>query len=381
MTLPAHLIQLLQTHKIMTANVNDSLGQLIDQWIKPEIRAMSSYHVADAQGMIKLDAMENPYDWDESLVDRWMDILKNVHLNRYPDPGADRVKLQLRDVMAIPDSLEMVLGNGSDELIQLLALAVSKAGETLLTVEPGFAMYRQITQVTELDYKAVSLTPEFELDMPVLLAEIEHSKPALIFLAQPNNPTGNLFGEGKLREVIEAAPGLVVIDEAYTPFTSADYLSLATEYDNVLVMRTLSKAGLAGLRLGLLVGGPRWIAELEKIRLPYNIGVLTQASVEFALQHFDVLREQTTLICEERSNLFEALGKLDGLQVWNSEANFILFRTAPGKARELYDAMREHGILIRCLDGAHPLLKDCLRVTVGTAAENQAFLKTLTELL
>lgn len=365
----------------MTANANDPLGQLIDQWIKPEIRAMSSYHVADAQGMIKLDAMENPYDWDASLVDSWMETLKNVHLNRYPDPGADQVKQQLRDVMAVPDSLEMVLGNGSDELIQLLALAVSKAGETLLTVEPGFAMYRQITQVTELDYKAVSLTPDFELDMPELLSEIERSKPALIFLAQPNNPTGNLFGEDKLREVIEAAPGLVVIDEAYTPFTSADYLSLASEYNNVLVMRTLSKAGLAGLRLGLLVGNPRWIAELEKIRLPYNIGVLTQASAEFALQHFEVLREQTTLICEERSNLFEALGKLDGLQVWGSEANFILFRAAAGNARELYDAMRERGILIRCLDGAHPLLKDCLRVTVGTAAENQAFLKTLSELL
>lgn len=379
--MPALTTQLLQIHNIMTANANDPLGQLIDQWIKPEIRAMSSYHVADAQGMIKLDAMENPYDWDESFVGSWIDILKKVHLNRYPEPGAERVKQQLRDVMAIPDSLGMVLGNGSDELIQLLALAVSKAGETLLTVEPGFAMYRQITQVTELDYQAVSLTPDFELDMPVLLAEIERSKPALIFLAQPNNPTGNLFGEDKLREVIAAAPGLVVIDEAYTPFTDADYLSLASEYNNVLVMRTLSKAGLAGLRLGLLVGNPRWIAEFEKIRLPYNIGVLTQASAEFALQHFDVLREQTVLICDERRKLFDALTKLNGLRVWNSEANFILFRTAPGEARNLYDGLREQGVLIRCLDGAHPLLKDCLRVTVGTAAENQTFLNILSKLL
>jgi histidinol-phosphate aminotransferase len=365
----------------MTANTNDPLGQLIEQWIKPEIRAMSSYHVADAQGMIKLDAMENPYDWDETLVASWMQTLKDVHLNRYPNPGADKVKQQLRSVMAIPDGLELVLGNGSDELIQLLALAVSQPGQTLLTVEPGFAMYRQITQVTELSYQAVSLTPDFELDMPELLAQIKSKRPALIFLAQPNNPTGNLFGEDKLREVIEAAPGLVVIDEAYTPFTDADYLNLAVEYDHVLVMRTLSKAGLAGLRLGLLVGNARWINELEKIRLPYNIGVLTQVSAEFALKHFDVLREQTALICKERGRLFSALKSLGDLQVWDSEANFILFRTEPGRARALYDALCERGVLIRCLDGAHPLLADCLRVTVGTASENEAFLKALAELL
>lgn len=365
----------------MSTTANDPLGQLIEQWIKPEIREMTSYHVADAQGMIKLDAMENPYDWDEGIVDSWMETLKNVHLNRYPDPGADRLKQQLRDVMRIPDNQDIVLGNGSDELIQLLALAVSAAGKTLLTVEPGFAMYRHIAQVTELSYQAVSLTPDFELDMPPLLAQIDKLQPALMFLAQPNNPTGNLFGEDKLRQVIEAAPGLVVIDEAYTPFTDADYLPLLQDYHNVLVMRTLSKAGLAGLRLGLLVGNPRWIAELEKIRLPYNVGVLTQASVEFALRHYEVLRQQTALICNERASLYQNLTALDGLQVWDSEANFLLFRTAPGKARELYDALRERGVLIRCLDGAHPLLQDCLRVTVGTAAENQAFLDTLSALI
>lgn len=365
----------------MTANANDSLGQLIEQWIKPEIRSMSAYHVADAQGMIKLDAMENPYDWDDSIVESWMETLRNVHLNRYPDPGADQVKQQLRDVMSIPASQDIVLGNGSDELIQLLALAVSAPGKTLLTVEPGFAMYRQISLVTELSFQSVALTADFDLDMPELLSQIEKQQPALVFLAQPNNPTGNLFGEDKLRQVIEAAPGLVVIDEAYTPFTDADYLNLADEYDNVLVMRTLSKAGLAGLRLGLLIGNPRWIAEFEKIRLPYNIGVLTQASAEFALKHFDVLRQQTNLIREERANLYQELSNIDGLTVWNSEANFILFRTQSGQAKTIFEGLRARHILIRCLDGAHPLLKDCLRVTVGSAAENEAFLKALRTVL
>jgi len=365
----------------MTANANDSLGQLIEQWIKPEIRNMTAYHVADAEGMIKLDAMENPYDWDEAIVESWIETLRSVHLNRYPDPGADQVKQQLRDVMRIPESQAIVLGNGSDELIQLLALAVSAPGKTLLTVEPGFAMYRQIAQVTELSFQSVALTADFELDMPELLAQIEQQQPALVFLAQPNNPTGNLFGEENLRQVIEAAPGLVVIDEAYTPFTDADYLPLLEEYNNVLVMRTLSKAGLAGLRLGLLVGNPRWIAELEKIRLPYNIGVLTQASAEFALKHYEVLRQQTALIRDERANLYKDLSAIAELKVWQSEANFILFRTQPGQARAVFDGLREKHILIRCLDGAHPLLKDCLRVTVGSAAENEAFLKELKAVL
>lgn len=365
----------------MTATANDSLGQLIEQWIKPEIRSMTAYHVANAEGMIKLDAMENPYDWDDSIVESWIETLRNVHLNRYPDPSADKVKQGLREVMRIPAAQDIVLGNGSDELIQLLAMAVSAPGKTLLTVEPGFAMYRQIAQVTELSFQSVALTADFDLDMPELLTQIEQQQPALIFLAQPNNPTGNLFGEDKVRQVIEAAPGLVVIDEAYTPFTDADYLPLLEEYNNVLVMRTLSKAGLAGLRLGLLIGHPRWIAELEKIRLPYNIGVLTQASAEFALQHYDVLRQQTTLIREQRASLYSGLTAIDGLTVWESEANFILFRTQPGQARAVFDALREHRILIRCLDGAHPLLADCLRVTVGSAAENQAFLTELNEVL
>ena len=365
----------------MTATANDPLGQLIEQWIKPEIRSMTAYHVANAEGMIKLDAMENPYDWDDAIVESWVESLRNVHLNRYPDPSADKVKQRLREVMRIPASQDIVLGNGSDELIQLLAMAVSAPGKTLLTVEPGFAMYRQIAQVTELSFQSVSLTADFDLDMPELLAQIEQQQPALIFLAQPNNPTGNLFGEDKVRQVIEAAPGLVVIDEAYTPFTDADYLPLLEQYNNVLVMRTLSKAGLAGLRLGLLVGHPRWIAELEKIRLPYNIGVLTQASAEFALQNYDVLRQQTMLIREQRARLYDGLTAFDELTVWQSEANFILFRTRPGRARAIFDALRERRILIRCLDGAHPLLTDCLRVTVGSAAENQAFLQELNAVL
>lgn len=358
-----------------------SLTQLIEQWINPDIQAMSAYHVADASGLIKLDAMENPYQWDEPLKTEWLSVLQQVELNRYPEADAPGLKRQLAQLMQIPDGMDILLGNGSDELILLLSLAVAAPGRTLLTLEPGFSMYRQIARTAQLDYSAVPLTENFALDLPATLTAIGEQQPALIFIAQPNNPTGNLFDIDGLRQIIEAAPGLVIIDEAYTPFTDADFMPWLNEYPNLLIMRTLSKAGLAGLRLGLLVGSPAWLNQIDKIRLPYNIGVLTQATAEFALKHFDVLQNQTETIRNERARLYQELNQLQSLTLWPSEANFVLFRTEQGRARELHQGLREKGVLIKCLDGAHPMLKDCLRVTVGTAEENQQFLQALKELL
>lgn len=358
-----------------------SLTQLIEQWINPDIQAMNAYHVADASGMVKLDAMENPYQWEEPLKTEWLSTLKQAELNRYPEADASGLKNQLGQLMQVPEGMEILLGNGSDELILLLSLAVAAPGRTMLTLEPGFSMYRQIARTAQLDYSAVSLTENFELNVPATLEAIREQQPALIFIAQPNNPTGNLFDVDGLRQIIEAAPGLVIIDEAYTPFTDADFMPWLNEHRNLLIMRTLSKAGLAGLRLGLLVGSPAWLSQIDKIRLPYNIGVLTQATAEFALKHFDVLQHQTETIRTERARLYRELEKLEGLTLWSSEANFVLFRTEQGRARGLHQGLRDKGILIKCLDGAHPMLVDCLRVTVGTAEENNQFLKALSELL
>lgn len=340
---------------------------LIERWVRPEIRAIDAYHVPPADGMVKLDAMENPYSWPPEMVADWQRRLEGAALNRYPDATAAKVKDGLRKVMGISGDHDILLGNGSDEIIQLLAMAVAGSGRTLLAPEPGFVMYRMIASFVGMGYCGVPLDENFDLDLPAMLAAIERTQPALVFLAMPNNPTGNLFSADRVEAVIKACPGLVVIDEAYTAFTDADHLP-SLQHPNVLVMRTLSKVGLAGLRLGILIGAPAWLHELDKLRLPYNINVLTQVSAEFALDHFAVLTDQTQTIRQEREALFSLLSAIDGVTCWPSEANFILLRCKA--ARDVHARMKASGVLVKCLDGAHPALADCLRFTVGTPDEN-----------
>ena len=330
--------------------------------------------------MVKLDAMENPYQWPDDIKAQWLALLSEAQINRYPDPSARQVTERLRAVMDVAEQHEIILGNGSDEIILLLAMLVADGQKThtLLTVEPGFVMYRQIAEMVGLDYQAVPLTASFEIDLEAMLAAIAEHQPAIIFLAQPNNPTGNLFDADAVRAIIEAAPGLVILDEAYLPFTDNNSLPLAEEFDHVLVMRTLSKAGLAGLRLGLLIGNPAWLAELDKIRLPYNINELTQLSAQFALDHYALLTEQTQAIRQAREQQYQQLKDLPGVETWSSEANFLLLRTPAGQAKAIHQALKQQGILIKCLDGVHPLLHDCLRITIGLPEENAALLTALT---
>ena len=349
----------------------------INRWIRPEIRALSAYHVPDPGDCIKLDAMENPYTWPEQMVEAWLETLREVSLNRYPDPGARRLKEQLRSCMQVPAGQEILLGNGSDELIQMIALALAQPGRVVLAPEPSFVMYRMIATLAGMDYVGVPLDGAFQLDMTAMAAAIERHQPAVIFLAYPNNPTGNLFRAGDIEAILAAAPGLVVVDEAYAPFTDASFLDRLGQYDNLLVLRTVSKMGLAGLRLGLLIGGPGWLGEIDKTRLPYNINVLTQASGEFALRHVEVLEEQARKIRADRAALLAALGALPGLEVFPSDANFILLRVPAGRGQALFDAIRQQGVLIKNLSGTGGVLADCLRVTVGKPEENAAFLRAL----
>jgi histidinol-phosphate aminotransferase len=251
----------------------------------------------------------------------------------------------------------------------------------MLAPEPGFVMYRMIAAFTGMDYVGVPLAADFALDGAAMLAAIAAHEPALVFLAYPNNPTGNLFDAEAMRAVIEAAPGLVVIDEAYYPFAGSSYLGWLGRHPNLLVMRTVSKLGLAGLRLGLLAGPEAWLGQLEKLRLPYNINVLTQSSAEFALAHHHVFEQQAAQICADRERLYRALSELPGIAVWPSHANFLLLRTPAGQSAALFAGLKAHGVLVKNLDGGHPQLRDCLRVTVGTAGENRAFLEALRALL
>jgi histidinol-phosphate aminotransferase len=362
--------------------MTDDAADRVAEWVRPEIRALSAYHVPDASGLIKLDAMENPYAWPDVLRSEWAELAGTLDVNRYPHPQAPALKERLRVAMGVPEGAELLLGNGSDEIIQMIALALAGHDRTVLTVEPGFVMYRMIAVFAGMRYCGVPLRAhDFALDVPALREAIDRHRPAVVFIAQPNNPTGNRFDEAALVEVIEAAPGLVVIDEAYAPFTDASLLPRVGEWPNLLVMRTVSKMGLAGLRLGYLAGPAAWLAELDKVRLPYNINVLTQRAAELALRHKTVLDAQTEAIRAERGRLHAALAAIGGVMPFPSEANFILLRVPAGRAKAIFEDLRARGILVKNLDGAHPLLADCLRVTVGTPDENAAFVAALLELL
>ncbi len=360
---------------------SSSLRDRVARWVRPEIRALSAYHVPDALGLIKLDAMENPYTWPEEMVQQWLETLRQAELNRYPDPSASTLKDRLRQAMAVPADADILLGNGSDEIIQMLLLALAVPGQTVVSVEPGFVMYNMIATFAGMNYVGVPLKNDFALDNNALLTAIEEHQPAIVFLAYPNNPTGNLFNASDIEAIIRATPGVVIVDEAYHAFADDSFMPKVMTYDNLLVMRTVSKMGLAGLRLGLLAGPPPWLTEFEKVRLPYNINVLTQASAEFALQHAEVLQAQTEQIKKDRTILEQALRKIEKLTVYPSRANFILFRVPAGQAGQIFEGLKSKGVLVKNLDNAGGVLKDCLRVTVGTPEENTVFITALTQVL
>jgi histidinol-phosphate aminotransferase len=346
-----------------------------DQIIRDEIRSLAAYHVPDSTGLIKLDAMENPYPLPADVAAEVGRIAARTELNRYPDPGARALKARLRETLAVPEGMELLIGNGSDELIQVLAMAVARPGATLLGLEPSFVMFRMISRIAGLHYAGVALAPDFSLDLPATLDALRRERPALTFVAYPNNPTGNLFDAHAVEQIVAAAPGLVVVDEAYHAFARHSFFDRLALYPHLLVMRTLSKLGLAGLRLGVLVGRTEWLQELDKLRLPYNVNVLSQRVAEYVLGRPDVLDAQTAAIRGERGRLAEGLASVPGVQAFPSDANFILFRIR--NAGAVFAALKGHGILVKNLDGSHPMLRDCLRVTVGTPEQNQRFLDAL----
>lgn len=346
-----------------------------DQLIRDEIRALAAYHVPDASGYVKLDAMENPYRLPDDLRAALGQLARDAAINRYPDAAASKLKARLRESMQIPEGMEILLGNGSDEIIQILAMAIAKPGAVILGLEPSFVMYRMIAAYVGARYVGVPLKADFTLDIEATLAAIVEHQPALVFIAYPNNPTGNLFDAAQLARILDAAQGLVVMDEAYHVFAQTSFMPQLGQYPNLLVMRTLSKLGLAGLRLGFLVGAPAWLNELDKLRLPYNVNVLTQQVAECVLARPDVLEQQAAAIRAERTQLMQALARMPGVTAYPTAANFILFRVAQADA--VFDKLKGKGILIKNLSRAHPQLANCLRVTVGTPDENRQFLTAL----
>ncbi len=353
----------------------ESLSRLL---VREDVRAASAYHVQDSRGLIRLDQMESPFGWPAELQGTLSERLSAAQMNRYPDPHALGVQKRLREAFGIPSRWSLMLGNGSDELIQIMMTALSVPGARVMAPAPTFVMFRVLAGWAGMAYDEVPLADDFGLDADAMCAALREHRPRIVFLACPNNPTGNLFDAPALERVLEAAAGaLVVIDEAYWAFSSRDHLDWLDRHPNLVIMRTLSKLGLAGLRLGFLVGDPAWIGEFDKVRLPYNVGVLHQIAAEVALENFDVLRMQTRQIVSERARLAGIIGSDARMHLWPGEANFLLVRLLDGRAKDVHAAMIRHGVLVKCLDGGNPRLAGCLRLGVGTSGENEKMLSAL----
>ena len=352
-----------------------TLNQLIATRIRQDVQSMHAYAVQDARGYLKLDAMENPYRLPPEMRRALGERLAEVALNRYPGERVEDLKQALARHAQLPDGCDLMLGNGSDELISLVAMACDVPGASILAPLPGFVMYAMSAHLQGLKFIGVDLTPDFELDEAAMLAAIDKHQPSIVYLAYPNNPTANLWDDATIDRIVRAAPGLVVIDEAYQPFSSRSYIDRLTQHEHVLLMRTMSKFGLAGVRIGYMMGRKELVAQLDKVRPPYNISVLNCEAALFALEHESVFAGQAADIRRERTRLQEALARLPGVQQWPSDANMILVRLPD--AQRTFEELKARGVLVKNVSKMHPLLANCLRLTVGTADENTQLLAAL----
>ncbi len=358
---------------------SSSLDPKFKQLIRQDVQSMHAYSVQDSVGMVKLDAMENPHRLPAELQAKLGERLGAVALNRYPDSRVNDLRRALAAHAGMPEGFDIMLGNGSDELISLLAMACDVEGGSILAPLPGFVMYAMSAQLQGLKFIGVPLTADFELDEAAMLAAIQEHKPSIIYLAYPNNPTANLWDDAVIEKIIEAAPGLVVMDEAYQPFSSKSYINRIAKHKHVLLMRTMSKFGLAGVRLGYMMGPKALIAEVDKVRPPYNISVLNYECALFALGYQEVFAAQAKDILAQRTRIFGELQALPSVKAWKSDANMILVRVPD--AAKTFEGMRSRKVLIKNVSKMHPLLANCLRLTVGTADENTQMLAALKESL
>lgn len=362
------------------------IQQLLEQRVRADVRAMQAYRVADAQGMVKLDAMENPFTLPAYLQQELGERLGRQAINRYPAENVQALRQALREDLQLGDgdsdaACALVLGNGSDELIHLLCMACAIQNAAVLAPMPGFVMYQLSAQLNHLRFAGVDLQADFSLDVPAMQQALQTQRPALLYLAYPNNPTANLWAVSDIEALIEQARAtdtIVVLDEAYQPFADDSWLDRLrgrfADYPHVVLMRTLSKLGLAGARVGYMLGHAALMAELDKVRPPYNISVLNAECARFALQYADVYAAQAAAIRAEREVLRQQLAAA-GLEVFPSQANMLLVRHE--QSQQMFDELKQHGILVKNLHGKHRLLENCLRITVGAPDENQRLLQVL----
>ena len=350
--------------------------------IRQDVQGMHAYAIQPSAGLIKLDAMENPFTLPPELQRELGERLGRVAINRYPSQCVADVGAALAAHIGLPTGCQLIVGNGSDELIDILSVACNVPGARILAPLPGFVMYEMSARLRGLQFVGVPLSADFELDADAMLAAIEQHRPAITYIAYPNNPTANLFDDAVIDRIVAAVgaqQGLVVFDEAYQPFSSRSWLQRMAEHEHVLVLRTLSKFGLAGVRLGYLCGHAALIEQIDKVRPPYNVSALNAEAALFALNHADEYTRQAVLLKSERTRLQAALAALPGVHAFPSEANMVLVRV-PDSLRA-FTGMKARGVLVKHIAGLHPLLANCLRLTVGTPRENDAMMAALKDSL
>jgi len=353
-----------------------NIDKLIENVIRQEVRDDAPYHVPESSGYIKLDAMENPYPLPIHLRAELGRRLADAVLNRYPIPSYASLKHKICARLGVPKGYNVILGNGSDEIISMIAMATSGAGRrsVIMAPVPCFVMFQRSAMFAGADFVGVPLREDLTLDRDAMLAAIEQHKPSVVFLAYPNNPTSNLFGEDDMVAIIRALgdTGIAVVDEAYGPFARTSFMHRLPEFENMVVMRTVSKLGLAGIRLGYMSAAPKLLEQFEKVRPPYNVNVLTQTAAEFALDNIDVLNDQATRLIAAREQLTADLAALPGVTVFPSAANFLLVRVPD--AAQACSKLLEDKVMVKNVSKMHALLANCIRVTVSTPEENSAFL-------
>jgi histidinol-phosphate aminotransferase len=346
--------------------------------IREEVLSQKAYPVEAAACRIKLDANENPLALPGPLREKFAALLASVPLNRYPEAGSLALTARFAESFSVGKE-QIMIGNGSDDLIQILCLSLARPGAEVMIPVPTFAMYRISAINAGCRIAAVPLDEAFDLDLAAMLQRIRNHPPALTFLAWPNNPTGNCFGREKIEAILRESPGIVVVDEAYFHFSGMTFMPLVNRYENLVILRTLSKVGLAAMRIGLLIGPPALVHELHKVRLPYNLNALSQAAAGFYLDEEEAFLEQAELVRRQCGALLAAMETLPGVHPFPTAANFIFF-SCDFDGDRVYNELMRRGILIRNL-GTPGTMKSCMRVTVGTREENLEFIEVLRDIL
>ncbi len=345
--------------------------------VREDIRDLQPYQPHLYENVVKLDANENPYPFPAELRERIFAAVSGETFSRYPDPTADELRREIAAYTGV-DYRHIIAGNGSDELILLLLQTFAGPCKRVLIPVPTFAMYHIHSRITGSMPVHLPMDEAYNVPVAEVLREMAHPDTRVTFLVTPNNPTGNCIPLATIEHILEHSAGLVVVDEAYIEFGGRTVVPLLAKHNNLVILRTFSKAALAGLRIGYLLAGPEVVGELLKVKQPYNTDNFSQLAATVALRNWSLIEAQIAQIVAERTRLTAEMTGLDGITVYPSEANFILFKP-PQPADEVHKRLLDAGILVRNLGGA-PGLANCLRVTIGQKEENDLFLANLRDI-